>query len=259
MPAEKKNKSQPVKKTPKGGAVKKSPAKPKNSGSAGNNTAFFVLIIIVLITIIVLMTNRFFEKGGFVLPRFSDLFTPSEKIFKPDMIIPGKKEPDKSGDSITKEQLKDEGKKESDSDRDEKITAVQKDVRIYLLKLDEKTEKIYLSSVKRSVSEKDILTTSMKNLIAGPTSRESDRGYITAVPKGLRVRGISIRGRTAEIDFNSAIEQGATGDILLKRVQQIVYTATQFENVDSIIIKINGQRRKSMGSDGFSIGGPLKR
>ena len=68
-----------------------------------------------------------------------------------------------------------------------------------------------------------------------------------------------IKGKTAEIDFNGVIEEGAAGDILLKRIQQIVNTATQFETVDSIIIKINGQRRKTIGGDGYSIGGPLRR
>jgi spore germination protein GerM len=132
-------------------------------------------------------------------------------------------------------------------------------VSVYLLKLDEKTERIYLSPVKRTITDKDILATALENLIKGPTQREKDKGYITAVPAGLKIRGIVINGKTAEIDFSSAIEEGAAGEILLKRVQQIVYTSTQFDSVNSIIIKINGQRRKSMGSDGFSISGPLKR
>lgn len=79
------------------------------------------------------------------------------------------------------------------------------------------------------------------------------------MPSNLKIRNIDIKGKTAEIDFNSAIEEGAAGDILLKRIQQIVHTATQFDDVDSIIIKINGQRRKTIGGDGLSIGGPLRR
>jgi len=79
------------------------------------------------------------------------------------------------------------------------------------------------------------------------------------VPASLRLRSVNIKGSTAEIDFSGEIEQSAAGEIVIKRVQQIVYTATQFDNVDSIVIMINGQRRKTLGSDGFSISGPLRR
>ena len=99
----------------------------------------------------------------------------------------------------------------------------------------------------------------LEQLIKGPTPYEQGKGYITAVPSHLKIRNIDIKGKTAEIDFNGVIEEGAAGDILLKRIQQIVNTATQFDNIDSIIIKINGQRRKTIGGDGLSIGGPLRR
>jgi len=70
---------------------------------------------------------------------------------------------------------------------------------------------------------------------------------------------VKIRNKTAEIDFNSAIEYGAAGSILLNRLDQIVYTATQFSGVGSVIIKINGKARQTLGADGLSISGPLHR
>ena len=82
---------------------------------------------------------------------------------------------------------------------------------------------------------------------------------LTAVPHGLRVNGIRLKNGTAEIDFNGAIEQGAGGSVLINRIDQIVYTATQFPNVRSIVIKINGRPRQTLGMDGLSIGGPLHR
>lgn len=260
MSAEKKNKSKSVKKNTGSTGVKKSAAQSKNTGSGGNNTAFFVLVIVILITIIVLMLNRSYDKGTIKFPDLKKMI-PSSGEVKDKKTEPQKeKTPDDSKTELLKE-----GPKENETAKDtvnrekDKPAAVQKDVSIYLLKLDEKTERIYLSPVKRTVTERDILASALENLIKGPTQKERERGYITAVPQGLKIRGISINGKTAEIDFTGAIEENAAGDILIKRVQQIVYTSTQFDSVNSIVIKINGQRRKSMGSDGFSIGGPLKR
>ncbi len=259
MPAEKKGKKSTVKKKSANSGSKKSVTGAGSSGPGGNNTAFFVLIIVILLTVIVLMLNRSYDRGSIKLPDLKKLLPVTEESKDKK----NEKENEKTSADV-KQDSKDEEKREvkndtDDKKKDEKHPDIRKDVSIYLLKLDEKTERIYLSPVKRTVEEKDILNAALENLIKGPTQKEKDRGFITAVPQGLKIRGISINGRTAEIDFNSAIEEGAAGDILIKRVQQIVYTSTQFENVNSIVIKINGQRRKSMGSDGFSIGGPLKR
>jgi spore germination protein GerM len=166
----------------------------------------------------------------------------------------------KDKDANTAEKIDDkkaDDKKSDDKKTDDLVT--DRDVLLYFLQFDEKTEKVYLKTVKRKLSDKQILLQTINQLIKGPSLYEEGKGYITAVPQNLRLRSVTINGKIAEIDFNNAIEEGATGDILLKRIQQIVYTATQFEDVDSIIIKIDGQRRKTIGGDGFSISGPLKR
>jgi len=261
MPAEKKSKSKTAKKTPSAAGSRKTPVARKDTGSGGNNTAFFVLVIIILITIIVLLINRFYDKGRIKFPDFAKMLPSVDEPEKKKNETQKDKVPDALKTEPDKENAKDDALKEQ-KDKEEnksKLPEIQKEISVYLLKLDEKTERIYLSPVKRKISDKDILATALENLIKGPTQNELERGFITAVPSGLKIRSIAINGKTAEIDFNGAIEEGAAGDILLKRVQQIVYTSTQFESVNSIVIKINGQRRKSMGSDGFSISGPLKR
>ncbi len=251
-PEKKTKKKSPAKAAPKKG-VKTST--PQNSG--GGNGPFYVLVIIILITVIVLMLNRFYENGKFTIPY---LKTVSEKI--QPVKDKSEKLKEKSADNKSSENA------EKDSKSKDKITAVEekkdekisdKDVTLFFLKLDEKSEKIYLSTVKRKLPDKQLLSLTLEQLIKGPTQYEQNKGYITAVPAHLKIRSIDIKGKTAEIDFNGVIEEGAAGDILLKRIQQIVNTATQFETVDSIIIKINGQRRSTIGGDGFSISGPLRR
>jgi spore germination protein GerM len=256
MSLEKKSKKKPAAKSASKKSTKTSV--PRNSG--GNNGPFYVLIIIILITVIVLLLNRFYENGKFTIPyakNISEKFnsdkdkSDSSKEKSDDKVSPA--DPEKEKDKEAKES------KDADKKPDDIISAADKEVSVFFLKLDEKSEKIYLSTVKRKVSDKQLLSSALDQLIKGPTSSEQNKGYITAVPSRLKIRSIDIKGKTAEIDFNGVIEEGAAGDILLKRIQQIVHTATQFDTVDSIIIKINGQRRKTIGGDGYSIGGPLRR
>lgn len=230
--------------------AKKTAAPPAHQASS--NRAFYILVIIILITVIVLLVNRYTGKGTFKFPVF-------KTTVKPVVTPAEKKSEDKSRLSKPAELKDDKTVDTNIKDKSETATPQENVVAIYLLKLDEKTEKIYLTQVKRKVKGGAILESAIESLIKGPTANESNRGYITAVPASLRLRSVNIKGSTAEIDFSGEIEQSAAGEIVIKRVQQIVYTATQFDNVDSIVIMINGQRRKTLGSDGFSISGPLRR
>ncbi len=252
MSLEKKSKKKPAAKP----ASKKSSKAPVSQNGGGNNGPFYVLVIIILITVIVLLLNKFYENGKFSIPYIKTIAEKTDAVKdKSDISKDKSDEKDTSADKDKNDKVT----KPDEKKPDEIIAAGDKEVSIYFLKLDEKSEKIYLSTVKRKVSDKQLLSATLEQLIKGPTSSEQNKGFITAVPSHLKIRSIDIKGKTAEIDFNGVIEEGAAGDILLKRIQQIVHTSTQFDNVDSIIIKINGQRRKTIGGDGFSIGGQLRR
>jgi len=223
------------------------PQGPKRSG-----TPYFVLTILVLITIILVMFNKFKEKGDFFTGDFKGV-----ELFD-------KKKDKKSSDNKTKIAKEEKTEKNNQTKTDEKKDLVMEEnktiqTRIYFLKLDEKTEKLYLASVKRKVHEKNHVKNAIEHLIKGPSGYEKGLGFVSAVSGSTRVRSVSISNGNAEIDFSGGIESGAAGEILLKRVRQIVYTVTEFKDVHSVSIRINGKRRKTIGSDGLFVGGALKR
>ncbi|OHD63097.1 MAG: hypothetical protein A2176_08320 [Spirochaetes bacterium RBG_13_51_14] len=231
--------------------AKQSGGAPRGSGR-GRNPAY-ILIILGLVTAIALLVNRFGEHRE----------PPGEKPRRESARI--------DGDTKEREELREKKSEQKNSvESDEKSRnekgqkkaeekpAVQ-DVKVYFVKLNEKTEKIYLTTVSRKVGKGSVLENAMKELIKGPTPVEKKKGLLSAVPARLRINGIRIKNGSAEIDFNGAIEQGAAGSVLINRIDQIVYTATQFNNVKSVIIKINGRTRQTLGTDGLSIGGPLHR
>ena len=132
-------------------------------------------------------------------------------------------------------------------------------VQVWFLRLDEKTENVSLVPVNRSVLDDGKIENTLKALIEGPSAGERARGYLTAVPPNLKIKNITIKDRVAEIYFNAAIGEAAAGNILMNRIDQIIYTATQFKEVDGIAISINGKKQSVIGSDGLSIQGILRR
>jgi spore germination protein GerM len=166
------------------------------------------------------------------------------------------------GESVR--EAKDEGKLPFDATQKktepkETDAAVEKDVRIYLVRFDERTEKTSIVPVTRKVKAAVPVEAAIRALIAGPTEAEKRRGLLTAVPSRLKLRDAQVRQKTAVLDFSGEIEQNASGSILLSRIDQIVYTATQFDGVESVLIRVNGKAKSVIGSDGLAIGAPLRR
>ncbi len=236
----------------------KSPSKKKLPGQDRGRGPFYMLIILFLLTVIVFLINISYESFPLKMNKYSnDLFKEHGK----GTVVIEKKDVEKlSLDPFSEKIVKEEEKGKTLEDEDKKTTAEKSiDIKVYFLKLDEKTEELYLSPVRRKVSDKNIITLSLENLIAGPSAYEKAAGYLSAVPPGLKVNKAAVKGRSAVIDFSSVIEEDAPGQILIKRLQQIVYTATEFDGIDNIIITINGKRKKSIGADGLSISGPMSR
>ena len=141
----------------------------------------------------------------------------------------------------------------------EKEKAVTVSAKVYFLYYNEKTDHIELMPVVRTVSALTPVKNALEELAKGPTANEEKKGLVNAVPSTLKVIDVSIINNIAFINFNSALEEGAAGNILMNRLDQIVYTATQFDNVEGIHILVNGQRKRFLGSDGISVTGPLRR
>ncbi len=243
------------KKTSPKKTTKKAPASPrgKNKKTAartgGQGSAFLVLLIMVLLTVIVLMA------GDYIAPLKKSFFSFEKKKVtrrkeppgREKKIVPEKKE---KKEVISKEEKKQEP---------EKAPALKKvSVKIYFMRVDDKTEKVFLAPVRRRVDESKKIEGALTELLKGMSGSEKRKGYLSAIPASLRVRKVRVRNGIAEIDFNSVIGTG-TGNILVSRLDQIVYTTTQFKEVQAVQITINGRRRSVLGSDGLSIGSPLHR
>ncbi len=232
---------------PVSGAKSSGKMEPKRSG-----TPYFVLIILVLITVILVMFNKFREKGSFITGTFSGQEISDAKKRKP-AAVKEISEAEKNTAGTVKE------KKNEIVEQNKVPESEQISTKIYFLRLNETTEKLYLASVNRKVSKKDKVRDAIRSLIAGPTKYESGKGYVSAVPSSLGLRSVRIESGNAVIDFSGQIESGAAGEILLKRIKQIVYTATEFGDIGGITIHVNGRARKTIGADGLFIGGSLKR
>jgi germination protein M len=131
---------------------------------------------------------------------------------------------------------------------------------IYFVQVGDNSE-ISLASVVRPVNFVDSpLTETIATLLKGLTSSEIDRGLLSLIPEGTLLRSVTIRGNVAHIDFNEAFRFNAFGREGYKyQLEQVVFTATEFQTVQSVQILIDGQRITHLGPESPYIGEPLTR
>jgi len=227
-------------------ATKKTAGKPA-APPARSYTPLYVAIIMVLLIVILFLVNRQIGERGIIgqLDRGKKTETKDAR-------------PAASADNSGKEQAarSDDGSRTADPGAP---VAEKRAIKLFLYAFNEKTEKLTLTTVGRSIETREPVRDAIRELAKGPSAREERQGLLSAVPKNLRVNSVRVANGTAVIDVNGAIEENANGSILLNRIDQIVYTATQFDGVKAVEITVNGKKRRFLGGDGLSVGGALRR
>ena len=103
------------------------------------------------------------------------------------------------------------------------------------------------------------MTDVIQALINGPTAEEKNRGLISLIPPAARILSATVRGDTAYISFSEDFQYNTYGvEGYAGQLRQIIFTVTEFPNVKSVQILIEGNRVDYLG-EGVWIGSPLSR
>ncbi len=173
---------------------------------------------------------------------------------------------DKPGKSSIKEKISNSFKKVQDyiskeSEKDKMSVKGRKmDVELYFVRYIEKNDQLALEKVTRSIPLSGTpLMDTINLLLEGPTSSEERRKISSVFLANTRLKSARIENKIALLNFNSEIESGVGISTLQARLYQVVYTATQFPEVEGVRILINGKAKNTFSTEGLSIKRPIKR
>jgi Sporulation and spore germination/Immunoglobulin-like domain of bacterial spore germination len=127
------------------------------------------------------------------------------------------------------------------------------DVKVYFLR-DER-----LVTAHRLVPGPAVLRGAMAELLAGPTDAELADGLGSAVPDGTELLGVDLGDGLATVDLSSEFESGGGSLSMTARVAQVVFTATQFDNADRTLLRMDGRPIEFLGGEGLVLDQPLAR
>jgi germination protein M len=117
-----------------------------------------------------------------------------------------------------------------------------------------------LVPVEREVPGDDPRAGALAALLAGPTATESgDRTITSAVPAGTRLLALLVADGVATVDLSHEFETGGGSLSMFARLGQVVFTLTQFDDIEAVAFKIEGQRVSVFGGEGIVLDHPQTR
>ena len=134
-----------------------------------------------------------------------------------------------------------------------------RDRAVYFTQID-KDGQILQSRVTRRIPVSDSPMLDVLNVIlAGPSSDEINRGILNLIPANTRILSATVRGNTAYISFSEDFLFNTFGvEGCVAQLRQIVWSVTEFQNVNDVQILVEGRRLDYLG-EGIWIGSPISR
>jgi spore germination protein GerM len=127
------------------------------------------------------------------------------------------------------------------------------DVKIYLLR----AERLVIAH--RLVPGPAVLRGALEQLVAGPTAGERSDGLTSTIPVGTTVLDVNLVDGVATIDLGDHFDDGGGSLSMTARVAEVIFTATQFDNVDSVLFWMNGEPIEFLGGEGLMLADPQSR
>ena len=127
------------------------------------------------------------------------------------------------------------------------------DVRIYLLR-DER-----LTVTHRQVEGPAVLRNTLAELLEGPTDSESAAGLHTEIPDGTMLRDVNLANGLATVDLSRDYESGGGTLSMTARLAQVIFTASQVDNVDEVLFWLDGAPVEFFGGEGIVLDDPQQR
>jgi germination protein M len=117
-----------------------------------------------------------------------------------------------------------------------------------------------LVPIERNVSDDNPIAGAMTALLAGPTIAEAgDRTITSAIPAGSRLLDVTVAGRVATVDLSREYESGGGSLSMFVRLGQVVFTLTQFPEIQAVAFKIEGRPVTVFGGEGITLDRPQTR
>jgi len=99
----------------------------------------------------------------------------------------------------------------------------------------------------------------IKALLDGPTAAEREAHTVSNIPEGTTFLGLTITDGVATVDLSREYESGGGSLSMAMRLAEVVFTLTQFDSVEGVNFKLDGEPIEVFGGEGLILDHPVNR
>ena len=101
----------------------------------------------------------------------------------------------------------------------------------------------YLEAIAKEVPySSNVARAAIERLLKGPSSEDKANGFATSINPNVKVNSLTIDSGIARVDFNQQLEYQVGGSCRVSSInEQITKTLKQFDEVQSVVISIDGR------------------
>lgn len=137
---------------------------------------------------------------------------------------------------------------------------IAKDFQVFFVKVDTNGKPIVAPIEKKIEYIDSPLTKTFDTLLEGVGEAEGRKGFRSLIPEGTKLLSATVKNGTAYLDFNDRFRFNSYGvEGYNAQLEQVVFTATQFQTVKRVQILLDGKVRNFLAPEGIAIDEPLDR
>jgi hypothetical protein len=111
----------------------------------------------------------------------------------------------------------------------------------------------------RHVTGPAVLRGALAALLAGPSASEAAAGLTTEVPPATQLLDLALTNGQATVELTSPYRADGGTSALRARIAQVVFTATQFTNVERVTFRVDGTPLRDLGGGAVALTEPQTR
>ncbi len=124
---------------------------------------------------------------------------------------------------------------------DERMKKESVAVKLYFIRVEDGREE-FIPLSREITAGSRIEKRALEALLSGPSEKEKENGYMTAINEEVRILDFNIEKNRAKVSFSKELDQGISGSATVTAIRdQIKNTLTQFDRVGEVEISIDGK------------------
>ena len=155
---------------------------------------------------------------------------------------------------------KDIHKKQTNTKKEDTSDTIE--ITLYFITIINETQLKAIKYIREIPFTLSVLTTTLKQLLLGPNKNEQSSGAKSFIPNKTVIKKIYIDNNIVFLDLNDEFQFNTFGRLgVLAQLLQIVYTCTEFQNIDAVQILVEGKKLHFLSGDAglIAVDNPLTR